>query len=71
MSDRWYRTDEYFDPDVFDFNGHDVTNENVKAALFIRKLKPNSSKQRGSNKLALLVNPLCRALKSPLRGHQL
>jgi hypothetical protein len=58
MSDRWYRTDEYFDPDVFDFNGHDVTNENVKAALVLRKLKPNSSKQRGSIKLALLVNQL-------------
>ena len=58
MADRWYRTDNYFDPDSFNFNGPDVTTENVKAALLIRRIKPDSTKVRGANKLSLLTSQL-------------
>ena len=58
MTDRWYRTNDYFDPDAFNFNGPDVTTENVKAALLIRRIKPDTTKVRGANKLLLLTSQL-------------
>ena len=58
MFDRCYRTNDYFDRDAFNFNGPDVTTENVQAALLIRRIKPDTTKVRGANKLLLLTSQL-------------
>ena len=55
MGDCWYTSDNYFDPDTFDFDGHDVTVANLKAALIIRKIKSSNPKNRGPQKKSLLV----------------
>jgi hypothetical protein len=58
MDDRWYTSDDYFDPDTFDFDGYDVTVANLKAALIKRNVTPNNSKRRGPTKKSLLVSQL-------------
>ena len=64
----WFTTNDFFDPDTFDFNSHNVTTENLKAALIIRGETPDKSKFRGEKKRKILIEQLKTYLRSNRLG---